>query len=126
MFEKQMLLSYHHLLIYLCYIDDIFMVWTKGKDSLKEFLKHYNRQNKHIQFTESEAGTTVPFLDVSVSLQHEKLHTDLSCKPTDKHQYLYYTSCHPKHTKNSLPYSLTLRLHHICSTDELFSLHTEE
>ena len=51
------------------------MVWTEGKDSLKEFLKHCNRQNKHIQFTESEVGTTVPFLDVSVSLQNEKLHT---------------------------------------------------
>ena len=30
------------------------MIWTEGKDSLKEFLRHCNRQNKHIQFTESE------------------------------------------------------------------------
>ena len=49
-----------------------------------------------------DPGLNAPeFLDVSVSLQNEKLHTDLYCKPTDKHQYLYYTSCHPKHTKNS-------------------------
>ena len=101
-----MLSSYHHKpFVYFRYIDDIFMIWTEGKDSLKEFLQHCNRQNKHIQFTESEAGTTVPFLDVSVSLQNEKLQTDFYCKPTDKHQYIYYTSCHPKHTKNSLPYS---------------------
>ena len=127
MFEKQMLSSYHHkLFVYFRYIDDIFMIWTEGKDSLNEFLKHCNRQNKHIQFTESEVGTTVPFLNVSVSLQNEKLHTDLYCKPTDKHQYLYYTSCHPKHTKNRLPYSLALRLRRICSTDELFSLRTKE
>ena len=126
-FEKQMLSSYHHKpFVYFHYIDDIFMIWTEGKDSLKEFLKHCNRQNKHIQFTESEVGTTVPFLDFSVSLQNEKLHTDLYCKPTDKHQYLYYSSCHPKHTKNSLSYSLGLRLRRICSTDELFSLRTKE
>ena len=50
------------------------MIWTEGKDSLKEFLKHCNRQNKHIQFTESEARTTVPFLDVSMSLQKKPTH----------------------------------------------------
>ena len=59
-FEKQMLSSYHHKpFVYFRYIDDIFMISTEGKDSLK---KHCNRQNKHIQFTESEVGTTVPFL----------------------------------------------------------------
>ena len=82
------------------------MIWTEGKESLNEFLKHCNRQNKHIQFTESEVGTTVPFLDISVSLQNEKLHTDLYCKPTDKHQYLYYTSCHPKHTASLFAYAV--------------------
>ena len=108
-FEKQMLSTYHHKpFIYFRYIDDIFMIWTEGEDNLNKFLEHCNKQNKHIQFTSSDIGTTVPFLDVSVSLQNQKLHTDLYCKPTDKHQYLYYTSCHPKHTKNSLPYSLAL------------------
>ena len=103
-FEKQMLSSYHHKpFVYFHYIDDIFMIWTEGKDSVEEFLKHCNRQNKHIQFTESKVGTTVPFLDVSVSPQNEKLHTDLYCKPTDKHQYLYYTSCHPTHKKTVCP-----------------------
>ena len=48
------------------------------------------------------------------------------CKPIDKHQYLYHTSCHPKHTKNSLPYGLALRLRRICSTGHLFSLRTDE
>ena len=103
-FEKEMLSTYHRKpFIYFRYIDDIFMIWTEGEDSLNKFLEHGNKQNKHIQFTLSDIGTTVPFLDVSVSLQNQKLHTDLYCKPTDKHQYLYCTSCHPKHTKNSLP-----------------------
>ena len=79
------------------------MIRTEENGSLKEFLKHCNRQSKHIQFTESETGTTVPFLDVFVSLQNEKLHTDLYCKPTDKHQYLYYTGCQSKHTKTVCP-----------------------
>ena len=70
-FEKQMLSTYHHKpFVYFRYIDDIFMIWTEGEDSLNKFLEHCNKQNKHIQFTSSDIGTTVPFLDVSVSLQN--------------------------------------------------------
>ena len=126
-FEKQILSTYHHKpFVYFHYIDDIFMIWTEGEDSLNKFLEHCNKQNKHIQFTSSNIGTTVLFLDVSVSLKNKKLHTDLYCKPTDKHQYLYYTSCHPKHTKNSLPYGLALRLRRISSSDDLFFTCTKE
>ena len=125
-FEKQMLSTYHHKpFIYFRYIDDIFMIWTEREGSLNKFLDHCNKQNKHIQFTLSEIRTTVPFLDVSVSLQNKKLHT-MYYKPTDKHQYLYYTSCHTKHTKGSLPYGLALRLHRICSSDDLFFTRTKE
>ena len=125
--EKQMLSTYPHKpFIYFRYIDDIFMIWTDGEDSLNTFLERCNKQNKHIKFKPSGTGTTVSFLDVSVTLKNGKLHSDLYCKPTDKHQYLYYTSCHPKHTKNSLPYSLALRLRRICSTEHLFSLRTDE
>ena len=125
--EKQMLSTYPHKpFIYFCYIDDIFMIWTDGEDSSNTFLEHCNKQNQHIKFKQTGTGTTVPFLDVSVTLKNRKLHSDLYRKPTDKHQYLYYTSCHPKHTKNSLPYCLVLRLCRICSTEHLFSLHTDD
>ena len=43
-------------------------------------------------------------------------------EPTDKHQYLLKTSCHPAHTKRTVHFSLTLpRLRRICSTDHFFS-----
>ena len=104
--EKQMLSSYKHKpLVYFKYIDDIFMIWTDdGEDSLNDFLTHRNRQNKNIQFEQTISNTSIPFLDVSVVLEGGKSATDLYCKSTDKHQYLYHTSCHPKHTKTSLPY----------------------
>ena len=70
-FEKQMPSTYHHKpFIYFRYIDDIFMIWTEVEDSLNKFLKHCNKQNKRIQFTSSDIGTTVPFLDIFVSLQN--------------------------------------------------------
>ena len=46
-------------------------------------------------------------------------------KPTDKHQYLLKSSCHPSHTKQSIPFSMALRLRRICSTDEFFNTRSD-
>ena len=51
---------------------------------------------------------------------------DLYTKPTDKHQYLFSSSCHPNHTKKGIPFGLALRLRRICSTDNIFHLRTKE
>ena len=55
-------------------------------------------------------------------LNKKCLHT----KPTDKHQYLLKPSCHPNHTKRTIPFSLALRLRRICSTDNFFDQHYKE
>ena len=39
----------------------------------------------------------------------------LYVKPTDTHQYLYSSSCHPYHCKKGILFSETLRLNTICS-----------
>ena len=54
--------------------------------------------------------------------------TDLYTKPTDKHQYLFISSCHSDHTKCSIPYSLALHLCHICSSHDSYIhvQHTDE
>ena len=52
--------------------------------------------------------------------------TDLYTKPTDKHQHLLYSSCHPFHTKNAIPFSLALRLRRICSIDATFHTRTAQ
>ena len=125
--EQQMLSSYKYKpLVYFRYIDDIFMISTEGEETLNDFLTHCNNQNKNIQFEQTISKDSIPFPDVSVILENGKLTTDLYSKPTDKHQYLYFTSCHPKHTKTSLPYCLALRLGRIRSTDTLFQKRTQE
>jgi len=81
-----------------------------------------NNNHSTIKFTSSYSSTNVPFLDVSVSLTNDgSISTDLYTKPTDKHQHLLYSSCHPLHTKKAIPFSLALRLPRICSTDATFN-----
>ena len=107
---------------WLRYIDDIFMIWTEGLDNLKIFIDYLNNIHSTIKFTSSHSSTNIPFLDVSVSLTNDgTISTDLYTKPTDKHQHLLYSSCHPLHTKKAIPFSLALRLRRICSTDATFN-----
>ena len=54
------------------------------------------------------------------------IETDLFTKPTDKHQHLLSSSCHPQLTNKAIPFSLALRLRLICSTDVKFKLRINE
>ena len=46
-------------------------------------------------------------------------------KPTDKHQYLHSTRCHPRHCKTSIAYSQAVRLRRIYSNDSDFLCHSQ-
>ena len=86
-----------------------------------------NNIHSTIKFTSSHSSTNIPFLDVNVSLTNDgNISTDLYTKPTDKHQHLLYSSCHPLHTKKAIPFSLALRLRRICSTDATFHTRTAQ
>ena len=53
---------------WLRYIDDIFMIWTESPENLKSFIDYLNNIHPTIKFTSSHSPTSVPFLDVNVSL----------------------------------------------------------
>ena len=102
--------------VWLRFIDDIFMVWTHGRETLDAFMAHLNAAHPSIKFTSDSSTETVNFLDVQVlkdPLGH--IHTDLYTKPTDTHQYLLQSSAHPNHVKRSIAYSQALRILRICS-----------
>ena len=98
------------------FIDDIFMLWIHGEVALSQFLDRLNDQFT-IKFTWEISDRQVTFLDVEVYLEHGNLRTDVHIKPTNKQQYLHNSSCHPPHVKRSLPHSLAVRGHRICSND---------
>ena len=109
----------HQSHTWLRFIDDISMIWTHTEDELRTFITYLNNIHPSIKFTLSHSATSISFLDVKGSRsQFGTVETDLYTKPTDKHQYLLQSSCHPLHTKRAIPFSLALRLRRICSSDE--------
>ena len=122
--EKDLLLTLEFIAwLWKRFIDDVFFVWTHGEEKLAMFCLALNNYHPTIKFTFelSKVGINsqyfegieciklletkcIHFLDLNLHLDNGKLVSDLYCKPTDCHQYLYFKSCHPFHTQkvNSL------------------------
>ena len=113
-------------LVWLRYIDDIFLIWTHGEGSLKKFLEELNDFNQYIKFTYEYSAKNIPFLDLKVGLKDGKITTDLHEKSTDRHQYLHFLSAHLNHTKRSLVFSQTLRMSRLCSNKSDFERNKEK
>ena len=111
---------------YFRYIDDIFLIWPHGIDTLQTFLENANRTHPNISFTHEYSSTAVSFLDVIIKINNGIISTSLYKKNTDNHRYLYYTSCHPMHMKNYNFFSQLLRCKRICSDRKDFIKHSKE
>ena len=107
-------------LVWFRYIDDIFFIWTHGKENLRNFVTEFNLFSDDIKFTYEYNKDTISFLDLKVILSNGKLITSLYSKLTDCHQYLHYGSCHSEHTKRSIVYSQALRIKSLCSEESNF------
>ncbi|XP_046387256.1 uncharacterized protein LOC124156642 [Ischnura elegans] len=70
------------------YVDDTFIVWPHGSESLTDFLAHMNSVHPNIKFTmETEKDNRLPFLDILIeqradgsrghSVYRKPTHTDL-------------------------------------------------
>ena len=117
MFEDRYVYTYHlQPLLYLRYIDDIFMLWQHGQAELDTFVRLLNTRVETIKFTHEISLETLSFLDVSVRINKGNLETGLYTKPTDTHDYLLYSSSHPQRCKDSIPYSQFLRIRRLCSS----------
>jgi len=113
-------------MVWWCYIDDIFLIWTYSESELQTFFENLNQYHPTIKFTSDYSPTEAIFLDTRVYLKDGHIQTDLYTKPTDTHQYLDTRSCHPRHCKTAIPYSQALRLRRICSEEMNFKKRLKE
>ena len=71
--------------------------------------------------TLEQSLTTANFLDITITKDHSGLlQTNHYCKSTDSHNYLMYSSEHPRHVLNGIPYSQFLQVCRICSIESEF------
>ena len=124
-FEAKFVYTYElQPLMWVRFIDDIFLIWQHGHDSLKLFEDHLNQSLDSIKFETETSMDEVHFLDVVVRLDDNIISTSLYTKPTDAHNYLSFYSSHPKNCKSAIPYSQFLRIRRICSNDTDFIRHS--
>ena len=107
------------------YIDCIGAI-SSSREELDQFITSVNSFHPALKYTWEISETSLAFLDIKVSIRGNVLCTSVHYKPTDSHSYLLYSSSHPSHVKNSIPYSQFLRLRRLCSDDSDFSSKSEE
>ena len=105
------------ILLWLRYIDDMFILFRGSLKKLNAFIEHANTFHNSIKFTFEYSKTTVNFLDVQVTKdKYHKLQTSIYRKPTKKNLLLKFSSFHPFHIFRNLVYNQSLRLCTIIST----------
>ena len=105
-------------ILYLRYIDDIFMLWTHGEKALNIFCSQFNLTDPNIQLTINFALDEINFLDTIIKIKDNKLVTTLYQKPTHKYNYVHPKSSHPPHIFKSIIFSQALRYNRICSDNK--------
>ena len=106
-------------LLYLRYIDDVLVIWKATRQELDDFIEEINSVHNTIKFDVSYSKSHVNFLDTTITISRDHtIKTSLYQKPTDRHNFLHHKSYHPSSTKKSLPYSQSLRIKRICTSEE--------
>ena len=93
---------------------------TCSVTEIEAFVTHANNCHPAIEFSYEIATQNLPFLDILLSIDDDRIRTNIFYKPTDSHSYLQYNSSHPPACKNGIPYSQLLRLRRLCDSDADF------
>ena len=101
------------------YLDDVFMILNTQMFNIQEIVSVMNGLHESINFTYETSNSQLPFLDILIIKNGNQIVTDIYHKPTDTKQYLTYKSCHPRSTKNNVPYNLARRVCTIITNDSL-------
>jgi hypothetical protein len=108
------------IMMYVRYIDDIFLIWKGSEEDLNKFLIEINEVHHSIKFDHELSRKSVNFLDCKVSLTGNRLSSAVFTKPTDRKSYLHAKSYHPKSTKEAIAYGQATRIRRICTDDKDF------
>jgi hypothetical protein len=109
----------HNSSLWLCYIDDTFVVWPHGLEHIENFFRYLGSLRLSIQFTmEIESDSTVPFMGVLVIRNgHQSLH-----KTHLQFANVSLSSNHLPHVKSGLIQGLHERASTICKEQQIYMM----
>ncbi|KAJ8029140.1 hypothetical protein HOLleu_28468 [Holothuria leucospilota] len=108
-------------ILYKRYIDDIIGAAVGPRIELQNFINFVSNFYPFLKFTHVISTSSVNFLDLKLSINDCKISSSIYFKPTDSHNYLLYSSNHPRSCINSIPYSQLLGAKRICSNHSDFT-----
>ena len=91
--------------LYVRYVDDIFAVFSNTSDKLS-FFDHLNNQHSSLKFTLEDAHSSLPFLDVNVTINNGSLDTTVYRKKTHTGVFLNFSAIAPMKWKVDLIHCL--------------------
>lgn len=124
--EKEVFKRCNYLpLVYLRFLDDIFLIWPYSRKKFDTFLSILNSYHPSVKLKACVMDTSVDFLDTTIFKGPEFVHTGkldskVYFKPTDTHQLLHKSSFHPRHTFKGIIKSQIIRFHRLCTRKEDF------
>jgi hypothetical protein len=103
------------------YIDDFIGIAVATPEEIRSFFKEVTDEHIDLTYVFTRPDEELAALDVLIKLVDGKVSFRLYRKPTDGHQYLHWTSSHPRHLLRSLPGCQTTRYLRNCSRPEDFT-----
>ena len=95
------------------FLDDCETLLEENKINPKNLLSILNSINPSIQFRMEYSKDAIPFLDILIKRNNDKIWIDIYYKPFDTHRCLPFSSNHPNHCKKNRLFTLA---RHICTT----------
>ena len=100
-------------LLYLKFIDHIFLIWTRTLEELIKYKEHVNTIHPAIKFDFNFFFFFLQSINFPNTVVHRtltgKLGTTLYKKKSNWQWYLYHISEHPESLKHSIPFAQELR-----------------
>ena len=102
-------------LLWVRYIDDVFMVWAHSREDLLEFVSGLNRMAPRITFTYTLSKTSVDFLNLTIYKSSSfsitgKLSTKIYYKSTNTFNYNHRSSFVPEYVHGGIAMGEVVRL----------------
>ena len=105
--------------LYKRFLDDIFLLWNGTLSDLNNFIGYINEIHPTIKFTHECSNTEIDFLDTTIYIDQnsQTFKSKLFQKPTNTNSILHFSSYHPKHTKENIIQTQTLRYRRLTTDD---------